>query len=112
MLMKKSFVYQIAFLLGLAIVAPLALLGRETGNVYGSELPDIRLMSMARDTVPPGVTPGETQQEVKPPEIKEVPKSRRKIKPAPVSAPIPVKPVIRPKVIKPKVIRPKVGLSL
>jgi len=110
MLMKRSFVYQIAFLL--VVMAPVAVPGWGTGNVYGSELPDIRLMPAARDTVPPGAKPDEVQQEVQPPQIKEVPKSRRKIKPAPVVAPVPVKPAIRPKVIKPKVIRPKVGLSL
>ena len=62
------------------------------------------------DTIPAQAKPGEVQEEVKAPEIiKEVPKSRRQIKPVPVPTPIPVKPI---KVIKPKVIRPKVGLTL
>lgn len=62
------------------------------------------------DTVPVQAKPGDVQEEVKTPDIiKEVPKSRRQIKPVAVPAPIPVKPI---KVIKPKVIRPKVGLTL
>jgi hypothetical protein len=94
--MKQFLTYQLLFIIILAIGKPLA------GFTRGVPPP--------ADTIPAQAKPGEVQEEVKAPEIiKEVPKSRRQIKPVPVPVPIPVKPI---KVIKPKVIRPKVGLTL
>lgn len=96
--MEKFLTYQLAFILTLAIVKPVAVSGRAIPPVT--------------DTVPSQVKPAEVQQqeEGKLPDIKEVPKSRRQIKPAPVTpVPIPVKPI---KIIKPKLIRPKVGLTI
>lgn len=61
------------------------------------------LPAPARSAEKPNEKPGD----IKPPDIiKEVPKSRRKIKPIAVPAPLPVKPI---KIIKPKIIR-TVGL--
>jgi hypothetical protein len=79
-----------------------------SGPVHGIDLVD---------TIPPAVKPAGKQQEVPenktvplpeaktvplPDIIKEVPKSRRKIKPIAVPAPMPVKPI---RIIRPGVIR-------
>lgn len=109
MSMKQFLTYQLAFIITLAIVKPVAGFARETGEGKERFLPGIRLMPPVADTVPAQAKPGETQQEVKVPDIKEVPKSRRQVKPLPIPAPIPVKPI---KIIKPKLIRPKVGLTI
>lgn len=94
--MKQFLTYQVLLIIALAIAKPVAGAARGPYPVA--------------DTIPAQAKPGEVQEEVKAPEmIKEVPKSRKQIKPVPVPAPIPVKPI---KVIKPKVIRPKVGLTL
>lgn len=94
--MKQFLTYQILLIIVLAIAKPVA------GAARG--------VPFITDTIPAQAKPGEVQEEVKVPEIiKEVPKSRRQVKPLPVPAPIPVKPI---KVIKPKVIKPKVGLTL
>jgi hypothetical protein len=93
--MKQFLTYQLIFIFILAIGKPVAGFTR---------------VAPLTDTIPAQTNPGKVQEEVKAPDIiKEVPKSRRQIKPVPVPTPIPVKPI---KVIKPKVIRPKVGLTL
>jgi hypothetical protein len=107
--MKQFLTYQLAFFIAFAIIEPVAGFARETGGKKEIFPPGIRLTPPAADTVLPREKPGEAEKEVKLPDIKEVPKSRRQVRPLPVPAPIPIKPI---KVIKPKIIRPKVGLTL
>lgn len=97
--MGRFFIYQAAIIFLLMIARPL----RGLGNG------DIRLVAVS-DTVPNAPKPPEKQQEKAkkvPDIIKEVPKTRRQLKPAPIPTPIPVKPI---KVIKPKVLKRVTGM--
>lgn len=61
----------------------------------------------ASDTIPDTKKPEEnTPAETKPVKIKEVPKSRRQVKPVPLPS-VPVKPL---KIIKPKIIKRTIGI--
>lgn len=95
--MGKSVLYQLVILLAVVAARP-ALAGER-----------LRVPAPVMDSIPPPpAKPVEKRQDVKPPDIiKEVPKSRRKIKPIAVPAPLPVKPI---KIIKPKIIKRTVGL--
>lgn len=108
--MKQFPTYQLALIIVLAIVKPVAGFARETGKEKDIFPPGIHSMRPVADSAAPQPKPGETQQGTTIPEIiKEVPKSRRQVKPLPIPGPIPVKPI---RVIKPKLIRPKLGLTL
>ncbi|WP_291910030.1 hypothetical protein [Chitinophaga sp. CB10] len=103
--MKQFLIYQFAFAAILAVARPVAASARAMGNVAG-----MHCTALPSDTVPPAPKPTEAPQDGKLPDIiKEVPKSRRQVKPLPIPAPIPVKPI---KIIKPVIIRPKVGITL
>lgn len=93
--MGRFFIYQAAIIFLLMMARPL----RGLGNG------DIRLVAVS-DTVPNTPKPPEKQKETAkkvPDIIKEVPKTRRQLKPVP----IPVKPI---KVIKPKVLKRVTGM--
>ncbi|AWO02054.1 hypothetical protein DLD77_10280 [Chitinophaga alhagiae] len=80
------------------------------GPAFAGEQVHMRVPLPVVDSIPPKpAKPVEKpQDDVKPPDIiKEVPKSRRKLKPIAVPAPLPVKPI---KIIRPKVIKRTVGL--
>ena len=109
--MKQILTYQLAFIITLAIIRPVAGFARETGEKKERFLSGIHLIPPVTDTVPSPAKPGETQKEEKKiPDIKKVPKSRRQMKPLPIPVPVRIKPI---KIITPKVLKPKVlGLSL
>lgn len=110
--MKHILTYPLAFVIALAFIKPVAGFARETGKEKEALLPDGPVMpAMTTDTVPPQPKPEDVQKNEKkiPDIIKEVPKSRRQVKPLPIPAPIKVKPI---RIIKPKVIKPKVGITL
>ncbi|MFD2890288.1 hypothetical protein [Chitinophaga cymbidii] len=100
--MGRVFLYQAALICLLFMVRPLRGLGNS----------DVRPVAVT-DTVPAAPKPAEkgkekeTVKKQKPDILKEVPKTRRKLKPIPIPTPIPVKPI---KVIKPKVIKRVTGL--
>ncbi|WP_143306621.1 hypothetical protein [Chitinophaga vietnamensis] len=89
---------------GLMLVLFLALMQPQAGYGRGPGL------TLPADSVPPVRTnPAEKPAEPLLPEIKEVPKSRRLIKPMAIPAPLPVKTI---KIIKPKIItRPIIGIG-
>ena len=104
--MGRFFICQAVILFLLLAVRPLRGLGNDVMDIR-----DIRLISAA-DTVPDTRKPRNEEKETKkkkPDIIKEVPKTRRKMKPIPipVPSPIPVKPI---KIIKPKVIKRVTGI--
>lgn len=111
MSMKQILTYQLAIIITLAIIKPLAGFARETGKEKELLLSGIHLIPPVTDTVPSPPKPAETREKGKKiPDIKKVPKSRRQVKPLPIPVPVRIKPI---KVIKPKVLKPKVlGLSL
>jgi len=97
-IMAKLLIYQLFIFFVLLIVKPATGFAREgmpsdtvpVVKKSGPEQPDVKKVTeQPLDTKPLDI-------------IKEVPKSRRKLKPIAVPAPIPVKPI---KIIKPKIIR-------
>ncbi|MGN6511631.1 MAG: hypothetical protein ACTHLD_19355 [Chitinophaga sp.] len=110
MSMKQILTYQLAFIITLAIIKPVAGFARETGKEKERFPAGIHINLPVTDTVPSPAKPGETKKEEKKiPDIKKVPKSRRQVKPLPIPVPVRIKPI---KIIKPKVLKPKVGLKL
>ena len=111
-LMFSSVIYKVLISL-LFLAFPALVLGK--GKI--AENPERELLALMKneevswgpDSVPKVKKPSEKQQDGKKPEIKEVPKSRRQLKPGTVKDRIKTKPV---KVPKPKVIKKAVGRTL
>lgn len=97
----------IFILLLFIFTGPLAGQANDGGSKGVYNLPGIYMTRTASDTIPDTKkpeenTPAPTQQG----KIKEVPKSRRQIKPVPLPS-VPVKPL---KIIKPKIIKRTIGI--
>ena len=105
--MTKTFTQRVIFVLILAAIRPLAGLGNDAGinrfhGLAGNYRPGIVL-----DTVPQTKKTGENVPDNKKTEIiKEVPKSRKQVKPAALPK-VPVQPI---KIIKPKIIKRTIGI--
>lgn len=111
--MAKFLTQRFIFLLLLFMIGPLFSRANDGSNsVRGfRHLPGIYKMRIVADTIPetkPDTKkPAEnTPATVKPEIIKEVPRSRRQVKPVPLPT-VPVKPI---KIIKPKIIRRTLGI--
>jgi hypothetical protein len=110
--MAKLLIQRFVFLLLLCFLRPLISEGNDGSNGVNRfrHMPGVYSMKMVLDTIPAAIPdtkkPVETIPEtVKPEIIKEVPKSRRQVKPITLPT-IPVKPI---KVIKPKIIKRVIG---
>jgi hypothetical protein len=93
----------IKFLLSILVIVP-ALLLLKPGSSYGHAPVADTLQPVKTATGKPAEKPTATLQEHLP-EIKEVPKSRRLIKPMAVPSPLPIKPI---RIIKPKIVPGKI----
>lgn len=96
--MVKLLIYQLVILFTLLLVKPLT--GFAGERMLSDTVPDLKKPVPEQPDVKKVV---EQPLDVKKLDvIKEVPKSRRKLKPIAIPAPVPVKPI---KIIKPKIIR-------
>lgn len=108
--MAKFLTQRLIFIALLFIIRPFTGLGNDgSSSVNGfRKLSGVHKMATISDTIPDTKKPEESAPpaEVKPGKIKEVPKSRRQVKPIPVPN-LPVKPL---KIIKPKIIKRTIGI--
>lgn len=102
-------IQRLIFIGMLFMIGPLTSLANDGNNSGFRHLPGIYKMKAVSDTIPGTKKPEEnapadtkTEDKIK---IKEVPKSRRQVKPLAVPT-VPVKPI---KIIKPKIIRRTIG---
>ena len=108
--MANFLTQRLIFIALLFIIRPLTGLGNDGSSSVNRyrKLPGIYKIAAISDTIPDTKKPEESTPpaEVKPGKIKEVPKSRRQVKPIPVPA-VPVKPL---RIIKPKIIKRTLGI--
>lgn len=99
--MGKILIYQAGIFFLLLMARPAQSMAGSIGTEAVTDtVPDTRKPPQKKEK-------GKETAKKKPDIIKEVPKTRRQMKPIPVPAPIPVKPI---KVIKPKVIKKVTGI--
>ncbi|AXY78140.1 hypothetical protein D3H65_30920 [Paraflavitalea soli] len=111
--MAKLFIQRFIFLVLLCLLRSLISEGNDGSNSINRfrHMPGIHRMKMVTDTIPVVIPDTKKPEEnvpatVKPAIIKEVPKSRRQVKPVTLPT-VPVKPI---KVIKPTVIKRVIGM--
>ena len=105
--MTKTLTQRLIFVMMVTAIFPFTSFGNDRCIKRFHDLSVPYKIGTVSDTIPPTIKPEEdAPAKTKPDIIKEVPKSRRQVKPVVVPK-VPVKPI---KIIKPKIIRRAIGI--